>query len=1057
MENKAEFQQDNEFKTLHRAFIALSFLIIFIVHAMTVQPSVPFWDCGERLTGMTWQQIPHPPGAPLFMMVGKLFQTIIPFGDLGWRGNMVSVTASGVVVALLYMMSVIVIRNFRKEGISNINDAVTIYGSAFVGALAFGFSATFWFNSVEAETYTTALLVVTLVMYLMMRWTQVADEKGNEKYILLSIYLVGLSIGIHQLSLLVIFTIILVVYFRKYEVTPKTFLALTVIGLLIFFVVFKVIVLSLPAFLAGRTATRNEAYEFAIKDSFALQVATVATIIGLCYLFYWAYKKGKGIIALSSMSALAIIFSFTVYFQVLIRANANTPMNQNDPKNFSILASYIGREQYGSAPMWPRRYQTEDHIVRGHNLRDENGNYVYGIWNPPGRKTVTRKDGMQVGANDWNNVNTAGELKFLWKYQINQMYFRYFFWNYVGRMSDVQDEGVAWFNTKGAEEANYKTGNAHIFPVQYFALPLLLGLIGLYFHFKRDPKMALVFLAAFLVMGVLAAVYQNQQNPQPRERDYFYLGSYLVFGLWIGLGAYALIDWFNKKNKSVVVASVILVATLIAVPLNMLASNITAYGRAGNYLPFDYAYNVLQSVEQDAILFTNGDNDTFPVWFMQDVEGVRRDVRVANLSLGNTLWYVDQLKNREPWGAKKVPISFPDDSLRVKDELEDPCLSYEFGPAKTDRITVARDILAKFTDDEAVLNAGAVTMTFTGGRKIRDDDKGNPIYFHGVNAKLVRDIVIQNKFERPIYFLSTVGQDAKMGLDGFLRTEGLAQRLCPVPQKGTERHDAFNEEVMDKILLNIDNTNNFSKTQQYGLKLRNLNNPKVIYDETARRTIMMTYPEMFIGYAQYLIDIKGDLAKAEKIMDTYLEYIPLWKIPLPLNAEYRIANIYNLIGNKEKTEKYARLGIKTSQEQIANEKLEPNSIHWEMVGRFYGPYQFGAEFHKMLGEWDNAKYLLEQLATRMQAFATQLQGEDAQRLAFRIASLKLSAEEMLIEKYEAEGNFEAALAEAQRIEENLMNSEDPFAQWLISSITSRKNELEVKLGLRKPDTVALLN
>ena len=1048
MNNKVEFQN------LHRAFIALAFLIVFAVHAMTVQPSVPFWDNGERLNGMTWQQIPHPPGAPLFMLIGKFVQTIIPFGDLGWRGNMISVIASGAVVSLLYMMTVIVIRNFRKEGIETIGDAVTVYGAAFIGALSFGFTATFWFNSVEAETYVTSLLVVTLVMYLMMRWTQVADEKGHEKYILLSVYLVGLAIGIHQLSLLVIFTIVLIVYVRKYEITPKSFLALTVIGLLVFFFVFKVIVLSLPAFLAGRTATRNEAFEFAINNSFALQVATVAGIAGLCYLFYWAYKKGKGVLALSAMAFLSIVFAYTVYAQVLIRANANPPMNQNAPKNFSVLASYIGREQYGSAPMWPRRYQTEDYFIAQHNRRDEKGNYVYGVWNPPGRKAVSRSDGSQIGVNDWNNINTAGELNYLWKYQMNHMYFRYFFWNYVGRMSDVQDEGVAWFNTKGAEEANYKTGNAHIFPVQYFALPLLLGLIGLYFHFKRDPKMALVFLAAFLVMGVLAAMYQNQQNPQPRERDYFYLGSYLVFGMWIGLGAYALIDMFNKK-KTVVMASIILFITLLAVPLNLLASNYVAYGRAGNYLPFDYAYNILQSVEQDAIIFTNGDNDTFPVWFMQDVEGVRRDVRIANLSLGNTLWYIDQLKNREPWGAKKVPLSFSDESLRA-DEIEDAnALTWEFGPAKTDRITVAREILAQFTNDEHILNAGAVTMTFQ-GRSRGNDDRGNPIFFHRVQDKLIRDIIITNKFERPVYFLATVGGDAKAGLEAFLRTEGLVQRICPVPQRVSNNHDAFNEEVMDAILLNIDNSNNFSKTQQYGLKLRNLNNPNVIYDETARRTIMMTYPEMFIGYASYLIEVKGDAAKAEKIMDTYLENIPLWKIPLPLNAEYRIANIYNLIGNKEKTEQYARIGLQTALGQIANENLEPNGIQFEMSGRFFGPFQFAAELHKMLGEFEQAKHLLEQLSARMQQYVQRLQGEEAQRVAFRIAALKLSAEELLIDKHEFENNLEAALAEAKRIEASLLESEDMFAKWMVGSITERKNELEIKLGLRRLDTVVAL-
>ena len=240
--------ENKEFVMLHRIFAILAFLVVFIAHAMTVSPSVPFWDCAERLTAMTWQQIPHPPGTPFFAMLGRLFQIIIPFGDLGWRGNMLPVTASGVIVSFLYLMSVLVIKNFRKDGISSFSDALAVHGSAFIGSIAFGLSGTFWFNSVEAETYNIAILSVVIVMYLLMRWTQVADEKGNERYLLLSIYLIGISMGIHQLSLLVIFTMILVVYFRKYETTVKSFTIMSVFTIILFYIIFMVVVISLPAF-----------------------------------------------------------------------------------------------------------------------------------------------------------------------------------------------------------------------------------------------------------------------------------------------------------------------------------------------------------------------------------------------------------------------------------------------------------------------------------------------------------------------------------------------------------------------------------------------------------------------------------------------------------------------------------------------------------------------------------------------------------------------------------------------------------------------------------------
>jgi tetratricopeptide (TPR) repeat protein len=1042
-----------EFITLHRVLAALSFLIILVIYTLTVQPSVPFWDCGEFLGMMTWQQVPHPPGAPLFSILGGVVQVLIPFGEMGWQGNMISVVASAITVMLLYLMIVIVIKNLRTATIDNLTDALAVYGSAFVGSIAFGFSATFWFNGVESEVYATGILNVAIVLYLMMRWTQVADEKGNERYLLLSVYITGLSMGVHLLSMLVLFTIILIVYFRKYNVTLKTFLWMAALGLLAYEVVIVLIGQSLPAFLAGHSTGRTEAMEFAIENSGALTSFTVLCILGICALFVWGYKKKKAVPALISLSLLMVIFSFTVFAHVLIRSHANPPMNENSTKTMANLASYIGREQYGEAPMWPRRYQTEDYFIQNYNKQDDNGQYVYGPWTPPGRKPVTRKDGSQIAANDWSNADNGAELTYMVKYQANHMYWRYFFWNFVGRMSDTQDEGVAWFNTKSDEKrANYKTGNLGLYPIKYFALPFLFGLIGLFFQFKKDPYYALTFLATFLVFGILTALFQNQQEPQPRERDYFYVGSFIIWGLWMALGTYGIIDSIRKKNmKATPLVSLILIISFLLVPFNMLYSNYPVYGRDGKYLPFDYAYNVLQSLEQDAILFTNGDNDTFPVWFIQDVEGVRRDVRVCNLSLGQTLWYIDQLKNREPWGAKKVPISISNDSLHVDDEYSVGAFSYDIGPAKTDVISVPKDILAKFTDDQNIINSGKVSMTFL-GRQYQQDNKGVMNYIHRVNDKLVRNIIITNKFERPVYYISTAGSEAMCGLEGYMRIEGLAKRICPTPQRTVGGNDAYNEEVMDKILLNVDNSSNFSKIPKYGLKLRNLNSPSVSYDETDRRTVLMTYPNMFIGYAAYLATVKQDFSKAQKIMDIYTKYIPLEKFPLAIDQEYKIANIYDLCGNKEKAMKYAKMGITSSEEQIADRNLDRRAAEMEFIGRYYGPYQIAAELYKMTNQWDKAQQRLEQIAAIMDGYLSQLSKEDADRLYARMSSIKLSAREIAVDKLEAEGNLQEAINESKKIEEELARSSEPYAQYFMSSITQRKNEMETKLGI--PMTLA---
>ena len=1047
-----------EFITLHRVFLLLAFLVVFIAHAMTVSPSVPFWDCAERLTAITWQQNQHPPGAPLFSMLGRVFQLIIPFGDLGWRGNMLAVTASAGSVAIFYLIIVMVINNFRKEGIKTLADALTVYGSAFIGAIAFGLSGTFWFVSVEAESDTTILFLTVLIMWLMMRWTQVADEPGNERYIITSLYLMGISMGLHQAVLLVMFTMILLIYFRKYETTFKSFTIMSVVSVVLFYIIFMVIVISLPAFLAGRSAARNEALEYTIYNSTALSAITVLGIGGVAYLFWWSLKKKKSMMALSTFGFLLVIFSYTIYAHVLIRANANPPMNQNEPKNFSALASYVAREQYGKAPMWPRRYQTEDYYVQYHNKKDDNGNYVYGVWNPPGRKPVQRKDGTTIAGTDWNNINTAGELAYLWKYQANHMYFRYFLWNFVGRKSDVQDAGVAWFDKKDTDNLNYKTGVEDVFPVQFYALPLLFGLLGLYFHFKRDPKMAFVWLGTFIIMGVLTALYQNQQEPQPRERDYFYVASFMIWGMWIGLGVYSIIVSLAKKEKTsmLVTASVLAVSTLL-VPVNLAIGGAKIYSRAGNYLPFDYAYNILQSVEQDAIVFTNGDNDTFPVWYVQDVAGVRRDVRICNLSLGNTLWYVDALKNREPWGAKKVPLSFSDDSLQVTDELDDRALSYDFGEAQNVTIPVKSEIIAQYTDDKSIIESGKVEFTFL-GRPYSKDDQGRQIYLFRVQDKLVMDIIKQTKFERPVYYSVSVGGDAFCGLEKYFRQEGLCMRICPTPQYGEMGNTVYNDKVMDEVLMNVDNSNEYSKTQKYGLKLRNLNDNGVYYDDVHRRS-MQVYRQIYIAYANYLVQVKKDKAKAMKIIDIMRQNISDDQFPMHFEMEYRLAFLFEQAENKELMEKYARMGIKSCEEVINNENLRPETIYYEQMGHSYGPHNYAADMYKMLGEYDAAKATIEKLLQTVTAIKQQFEAggesamnsQDYRRIISNYGSLKTDIRLLEVDKLEAADKKEEALEKAKNILHEMQNdTTEPMLRFFTSGVESKINQLEVKLGIRNP-------
>ncbi|MBI5325351.1 MAG: DUF2723 domain-containing protein [Ignavibacteriae bacterium] len=986
-------------KYVYHGFGIVAFLITLITLLITVQPTVPFWDCGEFSAASIWQQVPHPPGAPLFLMIGKVFHTIIPFGDQGWRINLVSVFSGAFTIWFLYLITVKAIVYMRKEKTGTLSESLAIYASAFVGAVAFGFSDTFWFNAVESEVYAMSNVFVAVIVYLMMNWNEEADRPGNERYILVIAYLIGLSTGVHLLSILTIFSIIMLIYFRKYKLNTQSFIVMGVISILIFFLIYPGIIKWVPAFLGGDLPFKNECKEAIIKDSPMVTVFFILIVLGAIATLWYSYKNNKPILNLSMFSFLLLLFGYSTYTQILLRSNSNSPMNENEPKNMNSLVSYLGREQYGEAPNWPRRYQTDDEFIVHYNEKDDKGEFVYGQWNPPIREEVQCNDeGGGIMVPKFKDVNTGGELSYMFKYQIYHMYYRYFLWNFVGRSSDVQDADYSFSNTAEAKSLNYKSGYANLFPVRFYALPLLIGLIGLFFHFWKDPKTALVFFIMFLLMGVLAAIAQNQQNPQPRERDYFYAGSFMVWCMWIGFGVYGLIDWVGKRKFTTPVVSAIAAISFIAVPFNMAMGGWKIHSRAGNYIPFDYSYNILQSTEQNAIIFTNGDNDTFPVWFLQDVEGVRRDVRVVNLSLGNTLWYVHQLKHRNPWGAGKIPLSFRDESLTVS-ETDPAALTYELGEAQNVEIPVKQDIMAKYTNDPQILADPKMRFTFVGKYYgVRENKK---FYIFRVQDKLVFDILKQVKFTRPVYFSTTVGPDAFCGLEKFFRYEGMAARICPVEQKEAYQKP-IDTDITEKCLMRIDNSNNYHKEPYYGFKLRNLNNPDVFYDEVHRRLIP-NYRELYMNFASTVLKDFKNPQKATAILDTMNKYLSPTQFPMTYEYEFKLSNLYHDAGAKEQFRKYAMMSIKSSEEIINNNKISSESIYGEIMGNYYGPYRISSILYSLLGDFTSAKTRLQELFRKTSAIYDQIQNnpaykDEVQKVAMNLYNVTMTLDEYTIDE-----------------------------------------------------------
>ncbi len=1018
----------NTNRSLHYAFASIAFLVSMVTFLLTVQPSVPFWDCGEFTSAAVQQQVPHPPGAPLFLMLGKLFH-LLPFGDPGWRVNLVSVVSSAATILLLYLITVRVIRSFYTEDLADIKNALLVYGSAFVAALTYNFTDTFWFNAVESEVYAASGLFVAIIVHLMMIWNEKADEPGHERYLLLIAYVIGVSVGVHLLSILTIFSLVLLIYLRKYEWSVKSLIITMVFGLVTFYVVYALVIMKLPALFAGYFPFKNDAGEFVASG-------TIWTLVGIAILAVAAYgvwygkKTNHGVLSLIASSFLLIVLGYSTYGHILVRANSNPPMNENKPDNFEKLTSYLGRDQYGEAPMWPRRYQQEPRFTN---------NYVkYGKWERPPQKTVSKKDGTRFSRPDFGSWKTDGksrynssEFAYMWDYQIDHMYLRYFLWNFMGRVSDTQDAPAYSPFTKSSTVDFYthKNGYASHFPINYFAIPLLLGLVGLFFHFQRDKKMAWVYLVLFLMTGVLAAIQQNQQNPQPRERDYFYVASFMVFSMWVGLGTFFLLE--RVRNNVGLIGGGLLAALAIS-PLNLAANNWFTHSRAGNYLAFDYAYNILQSVEKNAIVFTNGDNDTFPVWYLQDVAGVRRDVRIVNLSLGQTTWYVEQLKNREPFGAEKIPLSFKDEQLLVNEE-DAKALTYEFGPGKMVTIPVDKAILAKYTTDTTIINRGVMSWMFKGGGG-RQSETGAVTYFIGVQHKLVLDILQQTRFERPVYFCTSVGDpswaDEFIGLDNYLRLEGMCFRVCPAPQSSSVG-EGLQEDIMERTLMQPLPFDEVHTEPHYGMKFRNLNNPDVYYDDVHRGYIS-NYRNVFYKYSGYLLNDKKDTTRAGQVLLQMNKMISLDLFPLPVMFELQLARMFEQCKLQAEAEKLALRALSSAELLIKDPSLRAN----ERLQRDEPAEFLAADAAMIAGKWDVAAKYFKMLG----------KGINDPLLNLRIDDIEVA-------KRERAGDFAGALAAAEQLRSKYpLQSNDRRNLEAAMELQRRISALRRKLG--KPDSVA---
>jgi hypothetical protein len=554
------------------------------------------------------------------------------------------------------------------------------------------------------------------------------------------------------------------------------------------------------------------------------------------------------VLNIGALAFLFIVLGYSTYVTIVIRANAGTPMNQNDPSTLKRLVAYLEREQYGDTPLMNRRFSLEP----------------------------DKQESFKKYTSDWD---------YTWNYQIKHMYWRYIAWNFIGKESDVQD-------------ADWRFS-------QLYGIPFLVGLIGLYYHWKKHQKMAFIMTVFFILSGLALAIYFNMQEPQPRERDYFFVYSVFAFCFWIGIGTLAIVDYARERIAAANMPALAYGAfalVVILVPGNMLRTNYKPMNRTGHYLAYDYSYNLLQSVEKDAILITAGDNDTFPLWYLQDVEGIRRDVRIVNLSLGNMDYYIKQLKYARPYGAKPVPISLPDDQIEAiqpmvyqTQMIRIPIPKFAAEGRTSPRITVEGGALATAgQNDRAIVD----TMKFVMPATLR---YGNTSALR-VQDILVFDIVRSMQWERPVYFAITAGGDEnKIGLRDYLELEGFSYKL--VPHKRQAYWAAVNEErTRAQLFTDIKQP---SKEQAYGCLWRGLQDSTIKFDENQRRMIS-SYRQPFYTLALYLTNVKNKPEEMSAVFDRMEQLVPRRLHPMDFRLKADMAAFYGMAGNKVRQKEYLR-------------------------------------------------------------------------------------------------------------------------------------------------------
>ncbi|SDK22856.1 Protein of unknown function [Catalinimonas alkaloidigena] len=930
------------------------------VYLLSLEPTASFWDCGEFIACAYKLQVPHPPGAPFFLLLGRMF-SLLALGDVtrvAFWVNVLSAMASGLTVFFLYESIVLLARKLLATQPEGRAKDLLLIGSGVVGSLAFAFTDSFWFSAVEAEVYALSSCFTAFVFWAMLRWETKADQPGADRWLLLIAYAIGLSLGVHLLNLLAIPALAFVYYFKKFTPTRMGVLLTLGAACLILVAVLSGIMTGLPSLAAQ--------VELFFVNSLRLPfysgvlVVALVVLVGLVWGLVWAQRHRKIWVHTTLLAVVFILIGYGSYGITLIRAHYHPPINMSAPDDLLPFISYLKREQYGERP-----------LLKGPDfnaplLRQERGAPVYAkrkeryeiqdyrtelVWDPSHMRWFPRLAstesrhasayrqffGIPTGQDlSQRRFRTGDNLQFFFRYQLGHMYGRYFLWNFAGRAGGEQHAASLWPWEWGLDLpetlAHDRARN------QYFALPLLLGLLGLWFHFRRRAHDAWVVTLLFFFTGVAVIVYLNQPPVEPRERDYAFAGSFYAFAIWIGLGVIALAQLIQRWLPRATLRAGVAGAVGLLVPLVLLAENWDDHNRAGRYYSVDSARNLLNSCAPHAILFTGGDNDTYPLWYVQSVEGFRTDVRVCHLSLLDVDWYANQMKERA-YQSAPLPISFTPDQFQrgtndylpyvahpqakngvdleqylklVKEEHPAIQVGLQGGgtanvlPTKTLRLAVNRDeVVSSGTLPASADIAPQLEIQLTQNHLTKAD-------------LLVLDMIATNHWQRPIYFSASMARENYLNLWDYLQLEGGAYRLVPgtasprialdpVPGASSEGHVAA-DIMYDRMM--------------HHFFWRNLDDATRNYDSEYRRNALIQRGN-FQRLATQLLQ-EGKTEQAREAMVRCLEVMPDAALPYDFYSVQLVAPLLN-VGEGERATHIATTMSRRAEEELAYQERHPDT------------------------------------------------------------------------------------------------------------------------------------